>query len=47
MQFTLFIIKHKVDHNYITEASTRLHKFAEIETKFEFNCKLNLNYKLN
>jgi hypothetical protein len=26
--------------------STGLHKFAVIETKFEFKFKLNLNYKL-
>jgi hypothetical protein len=37
---------HKVDHNYITEFSTRLHKLTGIETKFKFKFKLNLNYKL-
>jgi hypothetical protein len=39
---------HKVDHNYIIDFSTGLHKFEGIDTKFEFEFKfkLNLNCKL-
>jgi hypothetical protein len=47
MQYnTCHIQNHKVDHNYITEFSTGLHKLAGIETKFKFKFKLHLYCKL-